>query len=83
MLRELGRRIKGARDASGLTQEEAASRCDVDYKRWQKIEAGSVNVTVRTLARVAEAMSISFWVLVGPRSREDHDGGRGKRKPAK
>jgi len=49
-----------------MTQEEAAAHAGIDYKRWQRLEAGDVNATVRTLVRVAAALEISFWGLVGP-----------------
>jgi transcriptional regulator with XRE-family HTH domain len=64
ILPRIGANIRRAREARGLTQEEAAERAQIDYKRWQRIESGTVNCTVRTLARVAEALSLSFWDLV-------------------
>lgn len=48
-----------------LTQEAAASRADIDYKRWQALEIGQVNATLRTLARVAAALEIDVWELLG------------------
>ncbi len=60
----LEERIRGLRDKAGLAQEDAAHRAGIDYKRWQRIEAGDVNSTVRTLARVADALGITFWQLV-------------------
>ena len=67
VLREIGRRVKEARVAAGLTQEDAAHAAGIDYKRWQRIESGGVNVTVRTLARVAGAIGQDFWSLLAPR----------------
>jgi transcriptional regulator with XRE-family HTH domain len=49
-----------------LTQEIAASRCGIDYKRYQKIELGRVNVTVRTLVRIADGLGVDFWRLTSP-----------------
>lgn len=67
--RVLGRRIHHVRIAKGLSQEAAAARAQIDYKRWQRIEAGEVNCTVRTLVRVADALEVSFWSLMsGPES---------------
>lgn len=63
--RQLGRRIRDARAEAGLTQEDAAHAARIDPKRWQRLEAGLVNPTVRTLARVAEALGLDFWQLVG------------------
>jgi transcriptional regulator with XRE-family HTH domain len=65
VLRELGRRIGRARIAANLTQEEAAAACGIDYKRWQELEAGRVNATMRTLVRVAKALRIGVWDLLG------------------
>lgn len=62
--RQLGRRIRDARVSAGLTQEDAAHAARIDAKRWQRLEAGSVNATVRTLARVADAVGTDFWTLV-------------------
>lgn len=64
LLLDLGRRLRSAREQAGLTQEEAASRAGIDYKRLQRLEAGSVNPTVRTLDRVAKALGTDFWSLV-------------------
>ena len=66
ILAEIGGRLKAAREAAGLTQEEAADRAGIDYKRWQRIESGQVNATVRTLVRAARAVKLTFWTLVGP-----------------
>ena len=40
VLRQIGVRIRAAREAAGLTQEDAAHRAGIDYKRWQRLEAG-------------------------------------------
>jgi len=66
ILRELGLRIQRARVTGGLTQEQAASDSGIDYKRWQRLEEGSVNPTVKTLHRVASALAVPFWDLFGP-----------------
>lgn len=67
ILSAIGANIRRAREAAGLTQEEAAHRARIDYKRWQRVEAGAVNCTIRTLVRVADALSVSVWDLLrGP-----------------
>jgi transcriptional regulator with XRE-family HTH domain len=50
--------------AAGLTQEVAASDAGIDYKRYQRLEAGTVNATMRTLARVAEALGTDLWSML-------------------
>jgi transcriptional regulator with XRE-family HTH domain len=64
VLRDVGGRIREARVSANLTQEEAAGRAGVDYKRLQRIEAGKVNVTIRTLVRLATALEVSVWQLM-------------------
>jgi transcriptional regulator with XRE-family HTH domain len=64
LLRDIGLRVRLAREVAGFTQEEAAHRAGLDARRWQRIEQGVVNLTVRTLARIASALEISFWDLL-------------------
>ena len=71
ILGELGLRIQQARIAAGLTQEQAASDSGIDYKRWQRLEEGSVNPTVKTLHRVAVALDVPFWDLFAPVRRRN------------
>ena len=69
VLLEIGRRVQMARKAAGITQEEAAARSGIDYKRFQRVEAGTVNVTVRTMVRISAGLGVTFWQLVGTETR--------------
>ena len=62
--RAVGRRIRQARLAVELTQEEAAAEAGIDDKRWQRLESGDVNATIRTLLRVSVALDTTFWELL-------------------
>jgi len=62
--KEVGARVRAARIAAKLTQEDAAHRARIDSKRWQRLEHGDVNPTVRTLVRVAAALDTDFWSLL-------------------
>jgi transcriptional regulator with XRE-family HTH domain len=68
--------MRRARRRAALTQEAAANAAGIDVKRWQRLEAGTVNATVRTLVAVASALGVSFWKLVGaaPKSRKSERG---------
>ena len=66
VLKEIGARIRTAREAAGLSQEDAAHRAGIDYKRWQRLETGRVNPTVRTLVRVSGALKTDLWTLLSP-----------------
>jgi transcriptional regulator with XRE-family HTH domain len=62
--KEIGRRVRRARIAAGITQEAAAATAGIDHKRWQRLEQGTVNPTARTLVRVAMAVGLTFWGLL-------------------
>lgn len=74
LLAEVGRRIRGARIKAGITQEEAAHAAGMDWRRWQRLEEGTVNATLKTLMRAAKAVKTDFWSLLasveGPRGRK-------------
>ncbi|WP_075071588.1 helix-turn-helix domain-containing protein [Gemmatimonas phototrophica] len=56
--RSLGRAVRVTRNAKGLTQEEVARRSGFGWRHIQKIEAGEVNATLRTICRVAHALDV-------------------------
>lgn len=60
----IGRHIAAVREERGLTQEEAANQSKMDVRRWQRLEAGDVNVRALTLGRIAEVLGCDFWRLV-------------------
>jgi transcriptional regulator with XRE-family HTH domain len=68
-MREIAARIREERTAAGLSQEEAAARASIGYKRWQQIESGRLNPTVRTLVRIAGALGVELWDIVRPSKR--------------
>lgn len=51
--RAFGARVRAFRHAANWTLEEAAERCDLDWKHLQKVEAGSLNFTLVTLVRLS------------------------------
>jgi transcriptional regulator with XRE-family HTH domain len=46
------------REQAELTLEEAAHRAGIHWRHWQKIESGEVNLTLASLARVADALHV-------------------------
>jgi ribosome-binding protein aMBF1 (putative translation factor) len=65
VLRAIGRSIAQARSDAGLTQEQLAARTGIDYKRLQRIESGTVNVTIRTLCRIASSLDVPAGSFFG------------------
>jgi transcriptional regulator with XRE-family HTH domain len=63
-LRDIGRRLKEARERKEVTQETLAERTGIDAKRVQRIENGKANVTIKTLVRIALALDVALDQLV-------------------
>jgi len=78
---DLGRRIAELRAGVRLTQEALAERIAMDVKDVQKIEAGSVNVTFRTLVRLAAALDCTLAELVTPPTSRVVKVGRPNKRP--
>lgn len=59
----IGENVRRVRHSKGLTLEQAASRMEGDFRHFQRIEAGKVNLTLATMLRVAEALSVPLTQL--------------------
>lgn len=55
----VGARLKKLRNAAGLTQETMAARIECGLRNYQRLETGQVNMSLRTVARLASALSLS------------------------
>ena len=58
--------LRAARDERGWTQEEAGARCGMAMQQYQRIEAGRVNLTFTSLARLCEGFGVDACVLLSP-----------------
>lgn len=65
-MRDVGARIAEERRARGLTQSQLAARVGSSDKHLQRVEAGSENLTLRTLASFAGALGIDPGALFRP-----------------
>ena len=52
-IEEIANRLKGLRDALGLTIAEMASACSVDEELYEKFESAEADIPVSTLHRIA------------------------------
>jgi DNA-binding Xre family transcriptional regulator len=50
--------VRSLRNSAALTLKKASERAEMHWRHWQKIEAGQVNITLQTLARIAEVLGI-------------------------
>ena len=60
----LGDRLRELRLRHGLTQEQAAALCGMEYKYYQMVEWGRKNLRLDTIARLASAYHLEVWDLV-------------------
>lgn len=58
--RTVASNVRRRRIGLGLTQEDFAEHANLDVRHVQKIEAGDVNLTLRTLSVVAKALRLSL-----------------------
>ncbi len=61
----LGKQIRKLRQARGWTLEDAAEAMSMDATQLAKIEAGSLNVTLVTLVRIADGLGVKVGMLFG------------------
>ena len=65
-LKQLGGNLKNERIKNGITQEMFAEMNNIDYKYYQRIETGKVNITIKTLYKLSKSLKIN------PNSLLDH-----------
>lgn len=59
-MKAVGRAIKAARLAAGLTQEKLAEEADIAARVLQKIEAGQITILVTTLIRIRREIGCDY-----------------------
>ncbi|MBG0818720.1 helix-turn-helix domain-containing protein [Planomonospora sp. ID82291] len=62
---QVGARLRRARQAAGLTEQEAAARAGMDTARLWRLEEGRAYPTLPTLVRLAPVLGISIDHLAG------------------
>ena len=67
----VGANIKREREKAGLTQEEFSERIGLGVKSLSAVERGVVGISLTTLLRICQVLSISSDILLFPRSREN------------
>lgn len=74
-VRHVGRRVAELRAELGWTQEQLAEHARVSLKYLQRIEAGRENLTLRSVARLANHLRVPpAELFVPPRSRRPKRG---------
>ena len=68
--REFGRRLRLARERAGLTQSQLAEQLGVRQPYISQIERGTLNLTMSTIAALAQAVGCTYSILLTPASQE-------------
>ena len=66
ILAYIGANVRRLRERKGLTQEKLAEAADVDVRYLQRIERGTVNLSVDALVALAESLGVSPTSLFRP-----------------
>lgn len=61
---KIGERIKELRTEKGISQQELAAALDIEKSNMSRLESGRVNMGVRTIYRIAQALDISMSELL-------------------
>lgn len=57
-------KIKTSRQKRNLSVQELAYRCDMERSCMSRIESGRVNVTIKTLCKIAQALDVDVKELL-------------------
>jgi len=69
----IGERIRALRKERGMTQKQVAEKCGMADSAIRKYESGSQTPKVETLQRIADALNVPLFSLLGSVSRTDPD----------
>lgn len=62
--KNIGTKIKQVRISKGISSSELARLCEMDRPGLVHIEKGRINVTSKTLLRIANALDVYVWELL-------------------
>jgi len=57
-LKNLGQKIKQVRNEKGLSLADVAEKFGFEKSRLSRVEAGKVNITVKTLFKLSDALEV-------------------------
>jgi len=63
-LKQIGERLKGLRDVLDLTAQEVADTVGISLDKYEKIEAGELDITISNLMKIARKYGVSTEELI-------------------
>jgi transcriptional regulator with XRE-family HTH domain len=63
LLKDLGLRLRNARVAAGLSQEQIALRANISRPRYRDIETGAAAARATTLVNIARALGMEVMLI--------------------
>ena len=63
-LKQIGERLKGLRDVLDLTAQEVADTVGISLDKYEKIEAGELDITISNLMKIAHKYGVSTEELI-------------------
>lgn len=72
----VGAHVRRLRQRQELRQEDLAVLCGWDYRHIQRIEAGTVDIAITALVRVADALDVAPSLLLRPTKPVERRTGR-------
>lgn len=67
ILKAFGENLKRVRTQKGMSQRDLSALCNVDNADISRMENGEINVTLNTVAQLADALDVQFWELLKPK----------------
>ena len=71
-LKQLGDNVRRERTAKGITQQQLAEAADLNIRNVQRIEAGEIDVLLRTTVRIRKALGCPLEKLL-PKDEPDQE----------
>lgn len=81
LLQSVGANVRQRRVQSGQTQEQLAEKANMDRRYLQRVERGTVNMTLSTLATLAEVLGTTPTALLRPAKVVPPKVGRPAKRP--
>ena len=64
VLMRIGKKIRDLREKKNISQQDLAAICNFEKSNMSRIEAGRTNLTIGTLLKICEALSVKLVDIV-------------------